>query len=351
MKYLKEYKIFESDNKYMIPRVNNVPNAIKSYADVIYKDFENNFNKWFFRKSLANYSEEITYQWDDIKDLISENDFKDFPIEDLCIDLKFTLSKDLDNYQEGGAYKKILDDMMNFEEYSFKQKSFTGIVDESYYIRYEFSIIFPRKFSSIDTNELKQRIKSMIYHEVAHTYDDVKNGKVTTARGHLIKPENLEYLSTASIAIRDLIYLSYISSPEEIYANMIGSYGFNSFEDYKKHWIYDHIVKMKNFKAQDFIDQITKELPKNAVWESNDFGDTRFYKLPEDFPKLFADYHDIILEQFDYYGIIRPDYDHKRYSDLRNLSLEEFAKYWEEEFHTAAEIYEEDINKVINSKK
>lgn len=351
MRYLSSYKTHEKKSiDYMIKPVDNVPSPIKSYCERIFKDVESKFNDWFFRKSLANYSNEIIYQWNDIKEIISPDDFKNFPLEDIFIKLKFkTTGKHSKDYEENGMYRNV-EDMVDFVDTSFKQTSASGIVKESYLIQIDISISIPKSLTSIDINLFNQRIKSLIYHEMAHAYDNIQSGGISTARSHVINSYNIKCLSIASTAISDLVYLAYLSGPEEVYANIIGAYGFNSMEDYKKHWIYDEIIKLKKFKAVNFIKKLKSELPKDAEWESNDFGKTRYYQLPQDFPNLFTDYHDIMLKGLSKFKMQRK-YDHSRYSKLRNLSLEEFAKYWENEFNTVAKIYIENIQRILKSKK
>ena len=342
---------------YMLKDTTEVPSAIKSYATMLSDIVEKKFNKWFFRKSLANYSEKIFLDWKDIKDEISTIDFKDFPVEDIAINLKFlvvnsnTLYNDKKDFIEGGTYKQISPNLADFHTKSFKQPSMSAIVPVSYFIRFDYEITIPRDLKSIESDNFIQRLRSLIFHETAHAYDNVKNGKIATARAHVVDAKNMTCLAMSSNAINSLIHLAYISSPEEIYANTIGSYGFHSYEEYQKHWIYSDIKKLKAFTAKGFIDEITEELPKDAEWESNDFGATRFYQLPEEFPKLFADYHDVMHESIVKYNKARQDYNHVKYSDLRKLSLKEFAQFWEDEFNTAGELYESNIKSIINSKK
>lgn len=341
--------------EYMFRKAEKVPKAIKVYSEMIFKAVEESFDKWFFRKSLANYKKEITFNWDTIRQEIPTKQFQYFPVEDIEVDLYLKTSKSSKskNFEESGVYKTISPELIDFDLVSFKQTSGSDIVEESYFLRFNFEIIIPHGLVSIEVENFKERIRAAIYHEMAHAYDNVIHGGISTARAHVVDAANLKLLSAASPTINRFLYLAYIASPEEIYANTIGSYGFNSFERYKKHWVYDEVKRLKEFNADEFIKSLRDELPEDAVWESHDLKENEviYYHLPEDFPKLFADYHDDMFSLITRFSTVRTDYHHDTYSNMRDMSLEEFSKYWEHEFNTAGEHYEDNIIKVINSKK
>lgn len=341
---------------YQIISIDEMPKSVREYGDYFYNEIIQYFDDWFFGGMITTKVDEITFNLDDVLSNVGTESFKDFPLEDICIDLHLKHIENDGFYDAGddvvetGGYQLISDDMIDFETSSFSQNSYSNIVDKSYYVRFQFNIEIPKKLKSIDVSRFKQRVKSVIYHELAHAYDNVKNSKIATVRAHINDSKNLKLLALACPSVREFIHLVYFTSPEEVYANIIGSKGFETYEEFKKFWLYKDIQKLKNFKAEEFISKLKADLPKDAVWESHEFERVRKYKLPAQFPKLFADYHQFLLYKFEGMQFIRDDYDHDKYSKLGKLTMAQFADYWEEEFNTVGQHYEENIMKMINDK-
>ncbi len=325
-----------------------VPPIISIFSDHIYDIINKKFDQWFGRKALANYRDEILINYKDVG--VPPDQFKATPIETIRIVFRFKVVSESD-HQESGVTHEISDKVSDVGTKSYRQKSFSGISDHSYHMEIEANFSFNKHVGSYDILAFKKSMNNFIIHEMSHVYESIQNhqlgGGLTSPSSIIMdlfddKVQDMTIKNShGSTLIYNFFHLIYLTTSEEIYANILASSAFDNVNDFKNSKEYRSVIyDLKNFNFRSFLKNLKMEIGEEKI---------DGYNIPEDLPELFGNFYLECKENIENINKGRK-INHDRYIRISKLEVMEFLIFWENEFHKAAEYIEEKSIEIINNK-
>ena len=230
------------------------PSSIEPYSDLIFDKCKQELNQYFNRKGkFANYNNNIEIDWDDIKQKINIDNFKDYPVEEITIKFGINFNKNFDELSYRGYFSNIRKwDPKSVLSYKIISKS--GIIKKSFHLYVDCELILPSQASSIDIERSYDYVKGVIDHELLHSYQNIKTLTKESYLGDIAL-----YSLVCDIAhdyngvIGNFFYALYGLSYCEIYANIAGEYHSSDTKS-----INDKIKAYKkalNYTIDDFFEE------------------------------------------------------------------------------------------------
>lgn len=324
------------------------PDAIKPYADLIIKHCMERVDKYFARKGkFANYSETFDITREEIKNVIkTPEEFINYPVE--TISIKFTI-KILDMVGElpapVGEYFPITRNENSYNIHSFYEESKSGLLDESLHLRLTFGLILAKNAKSHEISKNLNFIKSVVYHELIHSYEDFKKEEILNPFTYTIHNisdmyENRKVILDTGFEINiynymwDFLYNAYLIDKSEQNAYIGNTY---DNKDASK----NQIKYLKEFDAEKIYNKILKDCEKYDKMEKGS-GEFLINTLNELGPDIVEEY----IEQCKEYELIPK----KSILKLKNMTYKQILDSYEPEFHKIGEYMQRKINKLQYSK-
>jgi hypothetical protein len=311
------------------------PIVLESYYKVVHKKINKLIETYFNRKGkLAN---------DEIKEFVSDEDFKKLPIEKIRLDFYIKLLKDIDKIEYdalyyGQSFRRIID---NQETLVINSES--GLIDKALDVRMSFTIKIPRHIDIIKTTVIDKIMVDNITHELYHAYDEYnkKQNKIywcgiwADVQDMFERDENLKNMMKSK-SIYNFLWWLYITEDIEVRANIasLGLMKFDTLNDLKKTTVWNDYVKLE-FDAEIEAEKSVREMKKNCSEEESEYFYDNFGKILIQKYKSFTHSTKIARE--------------KEILQLEDKNLLEVYQYFETYIHSVCEYVKRKISKLVGN--
>jgi len=288
------------------------PNPAKVYSDIIFNECEKRLDYYINTKGkFYNYSDNFEIEYNDYKDIISDDNFRKFPVEFLDIKFSIILSNEYDKFSYSA--KSYYLNKRKTKGSSYWLKSKTKLVEKSVKFKFDFILILPSDAKSFPIEYSKNILRKIINHELIHAYQFVYNTDMSNQNAWYQTIIILQD-TTNNNELFELFELLYLSTPEEINAKS-GETKYKILNEYIHKISKYAINKLSNFNADEYY---------NKIINSND--DSLYYMGGLQISQEY-------LKQCKIYHVENPT---KWIVNLKNLTFKELLKYFEPYFHAAA---------------
>lgn len=333
-------KIITKFNQYLLEKVGH-PDLITPYAEMVLEKCMETVETYLSKKGFYNYSDTIEFNWDDIKKIVSKEDFLKFPVEHIILKFKITVQK-FDKPQRTGWYLPIseydVDDVS-----SLVMVSNTGWIDESILLEMGLELIIPYYAKSYSIDTAKKYLDSTAHHELTHAYNDYKQGEeeyMTFYEAIQLTNDDFLKLKIHPVTrkegrgyslyplVEDFFNLLYIYTPVETKANIGQTFAKGETSEWE-------INKLKSFDAEKEYNKVIDTILDNG---DEKFKETIMKYLDGIGDRLVKHYLEKCEEEDvePIRGVIK----------LKNKNFKELMKYFEKRFHQRAEYMKRKIDKL-----
>lgn len=254
------------------------PDAIRPIANLIKKECRKRLDKWLSSKGeFEDYQEliEIPYEVIEKNVNVLSPEFKDYPVEFITIDFSINNieMRDKKTKYTGFSYHITKDSATSTWIYSE-----TPNISKAYKIHIEIFYDIPKGSKSVEIEIMKDRIDSIIDHEVLHTYEDIHNKKFKkNLQAYSLGYEYAGIFPTTEI--KHLFWLIYATSDIELRAR-VAEFNPKIPMDKMSH---DILYYLEKLDVDRIIKNTKDELSGNISEEEftkyyNDFGN-KVYRL------------------------------------------------------------------------
>lgn len=327
-------------NQYLLEKAGH-PDLITPYTEMIVEKCMEVVESYLSKKGFYNYSDTIEYNWNDIKKIVSKEDFLKFPVEHIILNFKITVQK-FNKPERTGWYLPIgeydADDIS-----SLFMVSNSGWVDESILLKMGLELIIPYHAKSYSIDTARKYLYSTANHELTHAYNNYKQGDDDYMIFYeAIQLTNDDFLKlkihpvtrkegrgyTLYPLVKDFFNLLYIYTPIETKANIGQAFAKGETSEWE-------INKLKSFDAEKEYYEIIGTILDNG---DEKFKETVMIYLDSIGNRLVKHYLDMCKEQD-----IEPV---RGVTKLKNKNFKELMKYFEKRFHQRAEYMKRKIDKL-----
>lgn len=279
-----------------------VSRASIAYSNLMYNIIEPKIKELVETKKAGK--QKIVIDYPEISRLrrASIDDFLEFPVDEIRIDLFFVKTKNdypSTPYTVGGAAEQF--DENSLRKSYFKKpnknlpKKVLDEIDSTVSVKFEFTITFTNLLDESNLDDLLYEVRDTIVHECNHMYEFYNRelsgaGGVSTALSYS-GSKNYNIPGDIFKIWNEFLYMIYYSEPYEMRAMVQEMYSVRlrvPFEQFKEHRYWKAADIMENFDAdtmfdalverieQDSPDQVVQILTRLYQWFYNDY--TSFVK-------------------------------------------------------------------------